>query len=256
MAVAARFRTMAKRPRPLPPDIPELEDDEPQAVSTRLPSIGRAMRLAATDLYFNSWRIAPANLIWGAVLILALVAGPASLIGFALFVLLGLPTAGLHRMGALIARGEPAAFSDFLDGMRLGFGPALVAAGGGIALGLVLVTNVFIGFESGNVLGWFVSAMALWGLVALVMTSVAFWPLLGDPHREGLGLRRRLGLAGIAVIGRPRRLVAITGVVMLVLVASTILFAALLIVSVGYIAVLTSRYVLPTVDELEGRLRR
>ncbi|HUQ42827.1 MAG TPA: hypothetical protein VM451_00240 [Candidatus Limnocylindria bacterium] len=237
--------------------MPELEDEvEDRARPVVLPALGATLRLAASDVYFNSWRLAPANLVWGAVLIVALLAGPMSIIGLVALVALGLPTAGLHRMAALISRGQPAAFSDFVDGMRRGFGPALVVAGGGIALGLVLITNILVGFQSGSPVGWFVSAMALWGLVALGMALVAFWPLLGDPNREGLGLWRRLALAGIAVVGRPRRMAAITLAVTVILAISTVLFAALLVVSVAYVAVLTSRYVLPTVDELEGRLRR
>lgn len=217
-------------------------------------SIGAALRQSLRDFYFNSWRLAPANLVWGAVLILAILAGPLSLLGAVLFVLLAIPTAGLYRMGALLAREEHAAFSDFLSGMRR-FGPmaALVVAGV-VALAIVFATNVVIGLQAGNPLGWFMSALALWGLVGLAMFLAAFWPLLVDPDREGLGLRRRLALAGLAVIGRPIRMIALTILLLAVLAVSTVFFAALVIVSVAYVALVSTRVVLPLVDALEARL--
>lgn len=217
-------------------------------------SIGSALRQSLRDFYFNSWRLAPANLLWGVVLIAAFLAGPLTLVGSALLIGLAVPTVGLYRMGALIARDEPASFSDFIAGMRR-FGPAALAIAAGAAiLGIVLTTNVLVGLGANNPLGWLISAMALWGTVGLAMFLVAFWPLLVDPRREGLGFRRRLALAGLAVIGRPVRILALTIVVAVLLAVSTVLFAAIVLVSVAYVALVSSRVVLPTVDEVEARL--
>ena len=217
-------------------------------------SLRAALRQSLTDFYFNSWRLAPANFVWGTVLILALLAGPTSLLGLALFVVLAVPTAGLYRLGALIARGEPAAFSDFVDGMRRFGIAALATAAGAAILAVVFTTNIGVGLEVGGPLGWFISALALWGDVALVMLLVAFWPVLVDPDREGVGLRRRLMLAGLVVIGRPGRVLALTAAVAAILAVSTVLFAAILLVSVAYVAIVSARYVLPLLDALEARL--
>lgn len=217
-------------------------------------SLRAALRTSMTDFYFNSWRLAPANVAWGAVLILAVVAGLFTIVGVALLIVLAVPTAGLYRMGALIARGEPAAFSDFLDGMRR-FGAAAVLVGAAAAiLAIVFATNVAVGFGAGNPIGWVISAMALWGLVGLVMLLVAFWPVLVDPERQGIGLRRRLALAGLVVIGRPGRMIVLAAMVAFILIVSTILFAALVLMSVAYVALLSARVVLPLVDEVEARL--
>lgn len=251
-------RTLRGRTRPLARDVYDLDDadDELEVVVPRPPSLGSAIRSSLTDLYFNSWRLAPANLIWGAVLVAALLAGPRTLLGFVLLVALSLPTAGIHRLGALIARGQPAALSDFFDGMRRSFGPALVVGAGAVASILVLTTNLLVGIGSDNPIGWFIAAMALWGLVGLAMVLVAFWPILADPRREGLSLGRRLALAGMTVIGRPVRMLVLTVVVGIVLLVSTILFAVLLLVAVAFVSLVSSRHVLPTVDELESRLIR
>jgi hypothetical protein len=217
-------------------------------------SLRGALRQALTDFFFNSWRLAPANLVWGAGLVAMLVAGPITVLGVVLLVLLAIPLAGIHRMAALIARDEPAGLSDFVGGMRRYAVPAVVVAAGAAILATVFTTNVIVGLEAGGLVGWFVSAMALWGDVALAMWLVAFWPILVDPRREQLGLRRRLGLAGLAVIGRPGHLFALTAIVVAILLVSVVLFAAILLVSVAYVSLVATRYVLPMLDALEARL--
>lgn len=217
-------------------------------------SLRAALRASLTDLYFNSWRFAPANLAWAAVLVLALFAGPLTLLGIGLLVVLAVPTAGLYRMAALVARDEPATLSDFIDGMRR-FGPAGLAAGAGAAiLTVVFITNISTGFGADNPIGWFISAMALWGLVGLIMFLVAFWPILVDPRRADQSMRQRLSLAGLAVIGRPGRMLLLTAAVTLLLGVSTVLFAVLILIGVAYVALVSARTVLPMVDALEARL--
>ncbi len=217
-------------------------------------SLGGALRTSLRDFYFNSWRLAPANLVWGAILVAALIASPASVLGLVLIAALAVPTAGIYRMAALIARGEPAAFSDFLDGMRR-LGPAGALLGvTGAALAYVFTTNVFVGLGANNPIGWLTTGLALWGLVGLAMLLTSVWPLLADPHREEVGLRGRVTLAGLVVIGRPLRVLALTIVVALVLAVSTVLFALLAMVSVAYVALVSCRYMLPLADDLEARL--
>ncbi len=217
-------------------------------------SLGGAIRTSLRDFYFNSWRLAPANLLWGVILVAALIASPTSLIGLALLVTLALPTAGIYRMAALIARGEPAAFSDFFDGMRR-LGPAAALIGvGAAALAYVLTTNIFVGLGADNPLGWLTTGLALWGLIGLTMLLIAGWPLLADPHREDLSLRRRLTLAGLVVIGRPGRVLALTAFALVAIAVSTVLFALLAMVTIAYLAVVSCRYVLPLSDEVEARL--
>jgi len=217
-------------------------------------SLRAALRTAIADFYFNSWRLAPANLAWGAVLLLALLVGPFSLPGMVLLIVLAVPTVGLYRMAALLARGQPAMLSDFSDGMRR-LGPTALAVGTAAALiGFVFATNLRLGFVLDNAAGWFVSGMALWGMVGLGMFLVAFWPVLADPNREAIGLRRRLTLAGLVVIGRPARLLMLTALVVVVVAVSTVIFAAILLVSVAYVALASARYVLPMLDSLEERI--
>ena len=124
-------------------------------------SLGGALRQSLTDFYFNSWRLAPANLVWGVGFVAMLVAGPLSVASVVLAVVLAIPTAGLYRIAALLAREEPAALADFVGGMRRYAWPALAVAAGGAILATVFVTNVVVGLDAGGPVGWFVSAMAL-----------------------------------------------------------------------------------------------
>lgn len=217
-------------------------------------SLTGALRQSLTDFYFNSWRLAPANLVWGVGFIAVIVAGPLSAAGVVILVLLAIPLAGLHRMAALLARDEPVGFSDFVDGIRRFAVPAVAVATGAAVLAAVFTTNIVVGLAAGGPIGWFISALALWGDVALAMLLVAWWPVLVDPRREGLALRRRLALAGLVVIGRPGRVFGLTVLVTAILIVSTVLFAAILLVSVAYVALVSARYVLPLLDALEARL--
>ena len=216
-------------------------------------TIGRAIRQAAIDFYFNSLRFVPANVAWGLgalVVLFVAVTWPPAIV---LAVLLAIPVAGMHRMAALLARGEAASLSDFVDGMRrFGLAAAGVAAGAAI-LAFVLTTNMVTGFGSGGPFGWFLGATALYGDIALLMFLVAAWPILVDPKHESAPLRRRLQLAGLVVIGRPGRLFLLTVVIVALLAVSIVVLAAIVLVSVGYVSLLATRWVLPAADELEAR---
>ena len=216
-------------------------------------TIGRALRQAGVDFYFNSWRFVPANVVWGLGLLLVLFLGLAWPPALVLGVLLAIPVAGIHRMAALIVRGEHASFSDFLGGMRQFALPATAISIGAAMIVAILTTNVVIGFETGGPLGWFLGATALYGEVAVAMFLVAIWPILVDPRHEAVPLRRRLVLAGLVVIGRPGRLFLLTLLILVMLAISTVLLAAIVLVAVGYASLVACRWVLPTVDELESR---
>jgi uncharacterized membrane protein YesL len=216
-------------------------------------SIGRAVRQAAVDLYFNSLRFVPANVTWALGALAVVFAGSIWLPALASVVLLAVPIAGMHRMAALLARGEPASLGDFVDGARR-FGMQATGIAAAVAiLAVVLATNLVTGFGSGGPLGWFLGATALWGLIALAMYAVAIWPALVDPRHEDATLRRRLQLAGLVVIGRPGRLFVLTALIAGILVVSTVLLGAIVLVAVSYASLLATRWVLPTLDELEAR---
>ncbi len=219
------------------------------------PSIPGALRASAVDIFYNSWRLVPANLVWGVGFVaVALIGLTAPALGLLLVPLLALPIVGLYRIAALIARGESVALSDGFAAWRAYLVPSLLA-GAAVTIGVVVGLWDFAGgILSDSVLGWVMGTMAAWGLLLVLAVSIAFWPLLVDPARAERRVRDRLRLAGLVVVAYPVRVAALLVVVVAILVASTVAFAALVTISMAYVALVTTRWVLPAADRLEAGL--
>lgn len=230
---------------------------EPASGPPPAPRLGGALRSAAVDFYFNSWRLVPANLAWSAILvgILVLAAGVSAL-ALLLIPLLALPTVGIYRLAALIVRGEPVALSDAFTAWRRFGGPALALGTALLAAGAMFGFNVGTGLLRGDIAGWTLATLAFWGLVAVAMAACVAWAVLVDPRRETLGARARIRLALLLILAHPVRFAALSLVLGLIIAVSTVAFAAILTVSVSYVALVATRYVLPAADRLEMSLDR
>jgi hypothetical protein len=211
-------------------------------------------RAAAGDLYFNSWRLVPANLLWSVVVLV--VAGLAIALPPLLLLapVAAVPIAGLFRMTTRIARGESVSFSDAIDAWRhevpttLGLGAALLVAT------IVLASNAYTGLLAATLLGWAFATLALWGVVATWLYAWVAWPILVDPARAGRPVRERLRLAGLLVLASPGRIGALGLILAVFLMASTVAIVALVTISVAVAALVAARSVLPAADRLEARL--
>lgn len=217
------------------------------------PRLGSAVRTAATDFYFNSWRLVPANLLWGAAVVALFVATALLPLAALLAPLLALPTAWIFRMAALIGRDEPASFWDGLAAWRSAV-PVLLLGVAITGCGAVFFANIATGIVSGTLLGWAIATLAFWGLVVEWLLVWTAWPLLFDPTREGRPVRERLRLAALLVLAHPRRIGGLGLVLLAVLALSAVAFIALLTVSLAFAAIVAARYVLPAADRLEARL--
>ncbi|MDQ3491894.1 MAG: hypothetical protein M3452_01360 [Chloroflexota bacterium] len=219
------------------------------------PRLGGAARDAAVDFYFNSWRLVPANVVWGCLLFLLILTGAyQAVVSLLLSPTLAIPTAGIYRLAALIVRGDPVTLSDALDAYRRYLRPALALGVIATVGSTVLVINIATGFLTiGEPPGWALATAASWGLVILWAWLVTVWPLIVDPRREGTRLREDMRLAGALLIALPLRIAALSLLTALTMAVSTVLFAALMTIAMAYCALLGCRYVLPTADRLEGR---
>lgn len=209
-----------------------------------------AVRLAGADFAFNTWRFIGANLVFGAGLIVVAVIALGWPPAIALLPLLAAPLAGMHRMAALLARDEPTTLSDFGDGMRRFGTHAVGVAAAALLAGMVLATNAVAGFTSTEPVGWFIAALAVYGLIALSMLLVAAWPLLVDPARDGWPLRARLRAAALLVFVRPGRLFALTALIAILLVVSTVILGGIVLVTASFASLVATRWVLPAADQL------
>ena len=195
----------------------------------------------------------PANAICGVMLLVVLLAALAWLPAIVLLVVLALPVAGMFRMAALIERGDAVALSDFVQAMRRFARPALILGGASTVAGLVFTANVIIGLTEGGLSGGIFAMLALYADIGLAMYLLAAWPLVVDPLRETEALSRRLRLAFYVVVTRAGRMLGLTLLIGVILAVSTVLFAALLTISVAFVCLVATRYVLPAADRLEGR---
>lgn len=219
-------------------------------------SLPRALRKAAVDFYYQSIRLVPANVVWGIVLVA--LGWAAISVGIWVAIvgvpLLGPPLAGIYRLAGLVTRGRHVVLSDAFGAARELFVPAiLLAAAIGWGLGL-LALNVAVGINSSSPLGWVSATLAGWGAVALLIYAAVVWPLLADPARATEPVRERARLAGYVVLAAPFRMFALTVVVLLVTVVSTIVFAALVTISVAFVALVGCHMVLPDADRLVAHL--
>jgi hypothetical protein len=208
-----------------------------------------------TDFYFNSLRLVPANLVWGAWVILVVVVGmawPAG--GIVLLALLALPTAGVFRVAARIVRVEPdVSLRDIAWPYRhpARAGTTVVLGVSVVAISVVLGSNVVVGLVSGEPVGWLVATLAGWGLIGLWCGALVAWPLIVDPARAAWPVRERLRLAGRLLLVHPLRWVALGLMVAVLVVVSIVLTAAILTVSVAFVALVACRSVYPAADRLE-----
>lgn len=222
----------------------------------RQPRLGGAVRHALTDFYFNSVRLVAANVVWSvAVAGVALVWLVWPLAGLILTPLLALPTVGIFRLAGRIVRADGhVSFRDALAAYRDYARPALLLGLGSVAAGVVLGTNAVVGLTQSEPIGWIFGTFAAWGLVVLWCAAIVAWPLVVDPHRAGYSLGRRLRLVGLLLLAFPGRF-AVLGIVIAVIAAvSAVLLAALLTISVSFIALVACRYIYPVADRYEARL--
>jgi hypothetical protein len=175
------------------------------------------------------------------------------LLGILAFLLLmPFPTAGIFRLSALIARGQPTHFSDALAWRS--FGRRALAAGlvvGGLTI--VLGFNIVIGLNSTDPLSWAFATAAFWGLLVLWLVAAAVWPLFFDPLRGDERLTDLVRLAALVILVNPVRYLVLMFVLGVFLLISTILAAAIVTISVAYFALTMAFYAIPGADRIEGR---
>jgi hypothetical protein len=221
-----------------------------------VPTLRGAFRAAGADFYYQSLRLVPANVAWGAgflaVLAIAFWLSPA--LALVIAPLLCLPLVGIVRLAAQIVRSEDVVLSDITTAVR-SYGLSALAAGVVFeGATLVAATNVVAGMSGGGAIGWAFAMLAAWGLAALWVVGLAFWPLLVDPARDAMPIAARGRLAGLVVLAHPARFAGLGASVAVVTIVSAVAFAALLSVSVAFIALVASRVTLPAADQLEVRL--
>jgi len=213
-----------------------------------------AIRAAAFDFYYQSIRVVPANILWGisllAVLAVAIDGDP--LLTLAVAPLMAIPYVGIVRLAALAARSRDVVLSDVFRAYRE-FGLAALGIGTLTTLAVALLaSNVVVGATMGGLGGWVFATLAASGLLGVWVVGFPTWVLVVDPNRADRPLRDRLRLAVLLVLAAPGRMAALGALLLILLLISTVAFAALMTISVSYAALVAARYVLPLADRLEA----
>jgi hypothetical protein len=200
--------------------------------------------------------VVPLNLIWGGLFLVALgaVVFGYPLVALPLLVLTAVPLAGLARLAGRATRGLDVNLSDGWQPIRTRRSAVLLAGAGFVVAVVIFTLNLITGFALGNALGWAFATAAGWGLVMTVSVGFTFWPLLTDPERDGGPARAIARLAALLVLAFPFRIGALALLLTALLAVSTVLFAALVSISVAFALMIAARYVLPAADRLEASL--
>jgi hypothetical protein len=219
---------------------------------TRPPRLGAVVRTALSDYFFHSLVLVAVNVAWGAGFILIVLVALVWPVGaLVLLPLLAVPTASVVRAAARIVRSadDDLRNAPLLDrrlaGRALAVGAAVVLAGS------VLVANVVLGLGRADPVGWGLATLAGWGLVALAGALIVGWPLLVDPARDGRSLRDVATVTGRLLLLQPGRVIRLGMAVALVVAVSVVLAAAILTVSLSFVALLLCRSVYPLADPLD-----
>ncbi|MGZ8475151.1 MAG: hypothetical protein ACXWWQ_02860 [Candidatus Limnocylindria bacterium] len=217
------------------------------------PRLGRAIREAGLDLYYNSVRLVPANLLWGLSLLVILFVVSRGLILAPLLVLMVPLTMGLMGMATTLVRRRRLFWSDAVDAVRGRFLPLFAIGVAQLLLSAVAATDILIGLQLEGTIGPIVVIGGIYTLAAIWLLAVTTWPLLLDPVRAGDGVRRTFRLGLLLAIAHPIRLGILALLLAVFLVVSTVLAAALGTVSGAVAMLVAAHYVLPAADRLEGR---
>lgn len=209
----------------------------------------RAAVSSTTDAY---GRFAVLNLVWLLVVGLTFAGGQILLPGYLVGILLIPASCGLVRTTAHVARKDFPQYRHFLEGMRHHFAAHM---GLGVAQGLLVaiaLVNLGVGMGSASLLSALIAVVAAYVALATLIFSVAAWPLLLDPNREGMAVPTVLRLALAVAFKRPVSLLLI-GLIELLLFAAVAEVVLLGLILPSFGALLAAHFVLPVADDLRAR---
>lgn len=219
------------------------------------PNLWWVLRASVSSLTDDLGRFVGANVVWLTVALLPLTLArlhpAANLLALALVP----ATAGLGRMAVVTVRGQAVRARHFRRGATVRWRFALVLGALQLGIGTVSWLNVGIGVTAMSLPLVVAAVASAWLLLLVAASAVTVWPLLLDPARDELSLRRLLRLAMAVVVTRPGRTILVIAVeVVVVQGAAQFLIATLLLPSVGVL--FATHAVIPVADRLEGRRRR
>jgi hypothetical protein len=171
-------------------------------------TLARALGVAASDLYHQSWRLVVLNVLLGAVFVVVLLASLAVRPAVLLAVLIGPAAATVMHCTVTLAQTEELRLGEALIGLRRHWQR-------GLALGALLAVAVTFGavavpfYAQAGKWAWPLAALSLYLLLMFGVFQLALWPLavyeagrpFGDVVRDAATsvLHRPLGFLGLGM---------------------------------------------------------
>ena len=200
------------------------------------------LRLAARDLYANSWRLVPLNALAGAILVgVAAVAIPVHA-AVVLVVLAGPVLAALAHCAVTLVRTGNLRLADGVDGLRLHWRRGLVLAAFGSAF--VLLAGVAFHVYAHSALAWPLAFVVVYLVACLSVFQAILWIVaIAEPKRPLTSCAS--GALGL-IVQRPRAAAGL-GLALLVVNLAGIAVAVMpfLTLTVAYSFVALAHFALP-----------
>jgi hypothetical protein len=139
-------------------------------------SLARALGVAATDLYHQSWRLIVLNALLAAVLAGVILASVAIRSALLLLVLLGPVAAAVMHCTVTLAQTEELRLSEVVVGLRRHWRRGLV-------LGVLVAAAALLGaiavpfYARAGTWAWPLAALSVYVLLAFALFQLALWPL-------------------------------------------------------------------------------
>ena len=206
-------------------------------------TLGRALGVAAADLYHQAWRLVILNTLLGLGLVLVVLASVAVRGAFLLAILIGPAIAAVMHCAVTLAQTEDLRLADAIRGLRrhwrrgLALGLALAAAVGLCALAVPF-------YARAGTWAWPFAAVCVYLLLLFGVFQLALWPLA--VFESGQPLRAVARDAAFVVARRPLGFVGLAAALLLVNVigvAAAIL--PFLTLTIAYSFLVSAHFALP-----------
>jgi hypothetical protein len=171
-------------------------------------TLGRALGVAAVDLYHQSWRLVVLNVFLGSVVLVVVLASLAVRPAMLLAVLIGPAAATVMHCAVTLAQTEDLRLAEAVTGLRRHWRR-------GLALGLILAAAVVLGaiavpfYAQAGTWAWPFAALSLYLLLVFGVFQLALWPLAvfeaGRPFADVVQdaarnvFRRPIGFLGLGL---------------------------------------------------------
>jgi hypothetical protein len=206
-------------------------------------SLARALGIAATDLYHQSWRLIVLNALLAAVLVGVILASLAIRPALLLVVLLGPVAAAVMHCTVTLAQTEELRLSEVVVGLRRHWRRGLVL-GALVAAAAVLGAIAVPFYSRAGAWAWPLAALSVYVLLVFALFQLALWPLAVFEDARPL---RAVARDAALVVGR--RPWGFTGLALALLLVNAIGVAAAILpfltLTIAYSFLVSAHFALP-----------